>query len=284
MPKGGDPRQTEIAFFGGSFTAVDTALQRALLEAAEKAVKKYGFAGIRFSTRPDAVGEEELSLLSRYPITTVELGVQSMREEVLAQNRRGHTVEDVEKGVNRLKKAGYQIILQMMTGLAGDDDEGAIKTAEKLAAFHPQGVRIYPTLVLQHTPLAKLWEKGLYQPQTLEQAVSLCANLLDFFEKRNIPVIRLGLHASEDIKNGLLAGPYHPAFRELCISRVFYQKVLAALSAYPVGSRIAVTVHSSCRSQFAGQKKENLMKWKKMGYDVFLEVSEDIFTRYFEIK
>lgn len=270
----GVPEETEIAFFGGSFTAIPSALQRSLLETAARNVERYGFAGIRLSTRPDAVGPEQLQLLQPYPVTTIELGVQSLQDSVLYQNHRGHTSSQAIEGALHVRQAGYQLVLQMMTGLAGDDDQGTLDTAWQLSGLSPQGIRIYPTLVLEGTFLAHLWREEKYHPQTMEQAVSLCARLLSFFQEKEIPVIRLGLHASRDVEGALLAGPYHPAFRELCESRLFFEKAVAALSLYPPNSAVCLTVHSTCRSKLVGQKKENLLRLKQLGYTVQVAVSD----------
>lgn len=272
----GAPNETEIAFFGGSFTAIPFALQRSLLEAATRNIERYGFAGIRLSTRPDAVGPEQLQLLRPYPVTTIELGVQSLQDSVLRQNRRGHTASQAAEGAVQVRQAGYQLILQMMTGLVGDDDQGTLDTACRLSKLSPQGIRIYPTLVLEGTFLAQLWREKKYCPQTMEQAVSLCARLLSFFQEKEIPVIRLGLHASRNVEEALLAGPYHPAFRELCESRLFFEKAVAALSLYPRNSAVCLTVHPTCRSKLVGQKKENLLRLKQLGYSVQVTVSDSL--------
>ncbi len=261
------PEAAEIAFFGGSFTAIPRREMCSLLEAAAPYVRQGSFGGIRVSTRPDAVDTEVLALLSSYGVTAVELGAQSMDDTVLAGVCRGHTAAQVEQAAALIRQAGLSLGLQMMTGLPGDTDEGAMKTARRLAALQPDTVRIYPTLVMEHTPLAARFRAGEYTPQTLEQSVALCTRLLQFFEEeRGIPVIRLGLHAEPELEAHCLAGPRHPAFRELCDSRRLLERIQVQLQQ---GLTTAtVWVHPTKVSQAVGQKRENLRALAALGYTV----------------
>ena len=143
----------EIAFFGGSFTAIDPDYRLALLKTAHAACETYGFAGIRCSTRPDAIDDERLTVLKQYGVTAIELGAQSMDGEVLLLNRRGHTAKDVENAARLIRAYGFELGLQMMTGLPGDSDAKTMKTVERLLALKPNTMRIYPTIVLENTPL-----------------------------------------------------------------------------------------------------------------------------------
>ncbi len=262
------PRQAEIAFFGGSFTAIPREYMVELLEAAYPYVKSGGFSGVRVSTRPDAISEDVLSLLGRYGVTTVELGAQSMDDEVLSRNGRGHTAAQVEIAARLIKNAGLFLGLQMMTGLPGDTDEGAWHTAQRLAALNPDCVRVYPTLVIEHTPLARQYRQGDYRPQTLDEAVALCSRLLVFFEEeQGIPVIRLGLHGESDMEDHCLAGPFHPAFREMCESRLLLERIKALLTNGDKRNA-TVFVHPSRLSQAIGQKKENIRALSALGYTV----------------
>ncbi|MBQ9964541.1 MAG: radical SAM protein [Clostridia bacterium] len=272
----------QIAFFGGSFTAIDRDDMERLLAAAYPYVKRGDFSGIRISTRPDAIDEERLAVLKAYGVTTVELGAQSMDDAVLRRCHRGHTANDVERAAELIRNAGFSLGLQMMTGLPLDTDDGAFCTAERLAALSPDEVRIYPTLVVEGTPLAEEYRAGTYQPQTLEQAVSLCARLLTFFEEeRHIPVIRLGLHAEESLFEHCLAGPVHPAFRELCESRLFREKI-AALLKKENATVLTVRVHPSCVSRAVGHRRENHTWFCDRGYSVTIQADEAV--AYGEIK
>lgn len=261
-----DPRETEIAFFGGSFTAVPDGYRNALLEVAEDAVRRYGLKGIRCSTRPDAVDGRMAAFLRSHGVTAVELGAQSMRDEVLRQNRRGHTAEDVRRAAACIREAGITLGLQMMTGLYGDDDAGARFTVQSLLALRPQEMRIYPTLVLENTMLADLWRAGKYVPQTLDAAVGLCAALVPQIERAGVRLLRVGLHDSPETKNAL-AGPYHPAFAELVRGKIFLDALLAELSGRGI-RRAVVAVPERLLSAAKGHGKRNLAALGAAGYDV----------------
>ena len=208
---------TEIAFYGGSFTAIDVEYQTSLLKTAYEYVKSGQIKGIRLSTRPDAIDDKILDNLCKFGVTEIELGVQSMCDDVLELNKRGHTSLQVKDAVSLIKKRSFSLGLQMMTGLLGDTYEKSIYTANEICALKPDFVRIYPTLVFNNTDLAEFYRKGEYTPPTLEDTVKLCRELLDIFENRNgIKVIRMGLFMNDnEAKENFLAGPYHPRFREL---------------------------------------------------------------------
>lgn len=260
-----DCGQAEIAFFGGSFTAIDRGYMLSLLEAAKWAVERYGFRGVRCSTRPDAVGPEVLDILKAYPVTAVELGAQSMDDGVLAANRRGHTARDTMEAAERVHKAGMELGLQMMTGLYQDTPEKALKTAEALIGLEPKTVRVYPTLVLPGTELARLYGAGLYLPQSLEEAVELCAKLLERFEGAGVRVIRMGLHPGPGLERKRLAGPYHPAFRQLVESRRFLKRLCQELGGR---GEYRVLVNPRDVSTALGQGKENVKRLEELGYAV----------------
>lgn len=274
--------KAQIAFFGGSFTAIEREDMVRLLKAAAPYVKSGAFSGIRVSTRPDAIDREVLELLKTYGVTTVELGTQSMDDAVLSRCRRGHTAKQVEDASALIRGAGLSLGLQMMTGLPGDTDEGALRTARALAALHPDEVRVYPTLVIDGSPLAEEYRAGTYTPQTLEQAVALCVKLLTFFEEeQGIPVIRLGLHAEEDMMRHRLAGPWHPAFRELCESRIFREKAEKILKNCHQ-TEVVLAVNPACVSRMVGHRRENLTAFEKKGYTV--KVVADSKVEYGEIR
>ncbi len=271
-------REAEIAFFGGSFTAIPRAQMESLLQAAAPFVREGVFSGIRCSTRPDAVDREVLSLLKSYGVTAVELGAQSADDRVLALNRRGHTAQDIRQASRLIRQAGLSLGLQMMTGLFGSSPESDLATARELADLHPDTMRIYPTVVLRGTLLSQWYEQGRYRPPTLEEAVDLCARLLVWFEQRQIPVIRLGLHDSESLQSQRIAGPYHPAFRELCESRLFRQLLQQAL---PVGAEKAlmIRVHPRSISPCVGQKRSNRLWLEQQGFRVKI-CPDDTLGRY----
>lgn len=249
--------QSEIAFFGGSFTAIERSRMLGLLDATQGFVGPGRFHGIRLSTRPDAIDEEILDLLKQYGVTAIELGAQSMDDRVLNLNGRGHTAAQVAVASGLIKGCGFELGLQMMTGLYGDTPEGALQTARALAALNPDTMRVYPTIVLRGTALAALYEKGSYQPQSVDEAVTLCAELLLFFKERGIPVIRLGLHASESLEEARVAGPWHPAFRELCEGRVYYERAKQALKGFE-GRQAVINLPGRDISKLTGQRGKYL--------------------------
>ncbi|MBQ5905344.1 MAG: radical SAM protein, partial [Clostridia bacterium] len=238
------------------------------------------FEGIRISTRPDCIDKEILTVLKKYGVSSIELGCQSMNDEVLLLNGRGHTAEDVRRAAKLIKEYGFEFGVQMMTGLYGDSDELAVKTAESLIALSPDTARIYPTVVLEGTRLSELYEKGEYTPQTVEEAAELCARLLSMFEEKNIKVIRLGLHSGGNVEEGFVAGAYHPAFREICESKIYLSKILALIDKeqIPEGD-ITVEVNSKCVSALVGQKRCNIQKLRNMGYNCKVQ-QNDSYKKY----
>ncbi len=272
-----DSRGGEIAFFGGSFTAIDRETMVSLLSAAYKYVAEGSFKGIRISTRPDAIDEKICTVLKRYGVTAVELGAQSMDDGVLRLNRRGHTAEDIVKASEMLKGFGFELGLQMMTGLYGSSDAESIETAKKIIALKPSTVRIYPTVVLENTPLAELYRSGEYTPQTVEGAAELAAQLLLMFYEADITVIRTGLHSGGDVEGEYIAGAYHPAFKEICESKIYLRRVLEFIENKKIAKgSIGIYVSPKAVSQMTGQKKTNINALQKMGYNARVIADESI--------
>ena len=221
----------ELAFYGGSFTAIPVEEQNELLDAALPFLHDGSIKSLRLSTRPDAIDDETLERLITYGVKTIELGAQSMCDEVLQLSGRGHTTLQTEASARLIKAHGLMLILQMMTGLPGDTKERTIETAKKIIALEPDGVRIYPTVIVEDTPLCDMWSAGTYKEHTVEEAVDWCAAILPMFEEAGIPVIRLGLNPSEELSGGAArGGAYHPAFGET--------RPLAAASLQGEGSSI----------------------------------------------
>lgn len=280
---GVDSANTEIAFFGGSFTAIPKDYMVSLLEATVPFIKNGDFCGIRVSTRPDAIDEDVLSVLKNYGVTAIELGAQSTDEQVLLLNKRGHTYKHIVEASQLIKKQGFSLGLQMMTGLLGDTAEKSLKTCENIIALKPDTVRIYPTITLEGTHLGELYKKGEYQPQTLEEAVDLCGKLLKRFYENNIRVIRLGLHSGGNVEEGYLAGPYHPAFGELCQSSVYLEIAKEKLSRYTQKNKeFTLFVNPAEISKMTGQKAINKKVLSHLGYNVTVKGDESL--QKYEIK
>ena len=253
--------QRQLAFYGGSFTAIPTHEQLRLLSAAQPFLADGTISSIRVSTRPDAIDEEKLLRLKQYGVKTVELGAQSMNEDVLVLAGRGHTAEHVRQAAKLVKAYGFELILQMMTGLPGDEDGTAsVQTAQELAALRPDGVRIYPTVIVRDTALFEQWCAGAYREHTVDDAVEVCARIVPIFEQASIPIIRLGLNPTEDLSNGDAAGgAYHPALGELVKSRIMLERVRERLCEIPTGSDVIIEVGKGKLSQMIGQKRRNLL-------------------------
>ena len=249
----------ELAFYGGSFTAMPEAEQEELLAATVPARQSGAVATLRVSTRPDAVTEEKLARLRRYGVETVELGAQSMCDEVLRRSGRGHTSADTVKAAKLVKDAGFTLILQMMTGLPGSDVTRDIASARAIAALLPDGVRVYPTVILRNTPLYDLWRAGEYREHTVEDAVRVCARILSIFEDAEIPVIRMGLNPSDELSGGAAAGgAYHPALGELVRARLWRDRAEALLSGIEPGTDAVLAVSPNRVSVMTGQHRCNL--------------------------
>ena len=278
-----DCNKGEIAFFGGSFTAIDREYMITLLERAKMYIDKGLFAGIRISTRPDCISREILDILKLYGVTSIELGCQSMSDEVLKLNNRGHSSDDVIESAKLIKDYGFELGVQMMTGLYGDSRCTAIKTAERLIALKPDTARIYPTVVLENTELERLYRSGEYKPQTVDEAADICSELLLMFHNADIRVIRVGLHSGGNVEDGFVAGAYHPAFREICESRIYLRKVFDEIERQNIKKgEITVTVGSSFVSMMSGQKKANTEKLREMGY--ILKIKQDSKFKKYEVE
>ena len=258
-------KDAEIAFFGGSFTAIDKEYMITLLESTKEYIGY--FKGIRISTRPDAIDEEILEILKSYNVTSIELGAQSMSDSVLSANERGHSADDVYKASALIKSCGFSLGLQMMTGLYKSTDELDIFTAEEFIKIKPDTVRIYPTVVLKNTTLASLYKNGLYNPPDAEVSSILCAKLIPMFEKAGIRIIRVGLHDSESLKANMIGGAFHPAFRELCEAQIYFDNITVALNVNNITSGdIQIFVPKSDLSKAIGQKGSNKQKLISAGY------------------
>ena len=262
---GPDSKNAEIAFFGGSFTAIDREYMITLLEATREYIGV--FKGIRISTRPDCIDKDILEILKSYCVTSIELGAQSMDNDVLFVNRRGHTAKDVINASQLIKEYGFSLGLQMMTGLYKSSYEKDIYTAKQFIKLRPDTVRIYPTITMKNTYLAELYDKGEFIPDSIEDSIEVCSRLINMFTEVNINIIRLGLHYSESLIQNSLGNNYHPAFKELCENRIFYNKFLEKVNGLN-SKEVIVYINEKSLSKFLGQKKSNLNKFNELGYKI----------------
>lgn len=254
---------TEISFFGGNFLGLGSADIRRLLDAAAGFVSVGKINGIRFSTRPDTIDEKRLEIMSNYPVTTVELGVQSMDDRVLEKVKRGHSAADTRLAAQKLKTAGYTLGCQIMTGLPGEDEASSLDTARAVAALEADFVRIYPLLVLNKSPLADDYQAGRFAPLDLEAGVLRTKKLFQILNNAGIKVVRMGLQASEglDSPDAILAGPYHPAFGHMVFASLMYDRAANLLDAAgDLPDTVMLHVHPGSISRMQGLAKSNLKK------------------------
>ena len=257
----------QISFYGGTFLGIGKEKILAYLGVATQFVDRGQAAGIRFSTRPETIIPAMLDLIRPFPVNAIELGVQSMDDEVLLLSQRGHTALDTRRAVKRLKENGYATGLQMMVGLPGQDEASVMTTARDIAGLLPDFVRIYPTIVLKNSRLETWYQNGSYEPLTLDAAVNQVKKLYGFFGDKQIPVIRMGLQASEslDITGSVIAGPYHPAFGHLVHSEIFFDMAVAELATEktPI-HKTMFFVHPSSISKMRGLKNVNIKRLKTL--------------------
>lgn len=279
----------EIAFYGGSFTAIDMEIQNQLLSLPYEYKKQGIIHEIRLSTRPDAINKEILNNLRDYGVDTIELGVQSLDNHVLKASARGHSSSVVYEASKLIKEYNFKLGLQMMLGLPGDNIEKSVKTCMEFIRLKPDCVRIYPTLVIRDTYLEKAYENKSYIPLDIDTAVDQSTLILMIFYLNNINVIRVGLQPTEDIQLGkeVLAGPFHPAFRQLVESNIYRIILDYELKNKPIKSQneeLILTVDRKKISLIAGQKSSNIKYWKnKYGFSRVRIYEKDIGPNLMEI-
>jgi histone acetyltransferase (RNA polymerase elongator complex component) len=272
----------QVAFYGGNFLGLDETTLTNLLDSLNPWLERGQITGIRFSTRPDTITDQRLGWIAPYPVDTIELGVQSMNDNVLAQTRRGHTADDTRQAMRRLNSAGYQTGIQLMLGLPGDSVASALETAQAVVDLNPDLVRIYPTLVLAGSPLAAAFQTGRFTPLSLAAAVEQATALVRRFHQHQIPVIRLGLQAAEglDDPTTVLAGPYHPAFGHLVYARIYYEAAEDLLRAKtPLSAALKIKVHPNEISRLQGLRKANLKALQKIFQRPDLTFQADVDVR-----
>ncbi len=259
--------EREIAFFGGSFTGIERPLMTELLELATSYCEKGLASGIRLSTRPDYISDEIISILSKYPVKTIELGIQSLSDRVLSASKRGHTADDSIRAMHAVKTAGFDLIGQMMVGLPLSTLTDELYTMTGICDCKADGVRIYPTVVFHKTELYDMMLLGKYQPISPKEASERVAELLYLAYKNDLPVIRVGLCESESLhsEDGLTAGAFHPALGEICFSAFFLKLFCARLDTLGdlSGRSVTISVARNMLSKAIGQKRSNAISLKE---------------------
>jgi len=257
--------QREVAFYGGSFTAIGRKVQAALLDALAPFIEKGQIDSIRISTRPDFIDPDILGFLKARGVSTIELGIQSMDDEVLLAAGRGHSAGDSIRACELVKLEGFKLGCQLMPGLPRDSSEISIDGAHQVAGLMPDFVRIYPTLVIEGTELAGLYSEGAFVPVSLDAAVELCADMVEIFREKGIEVIRVGLQAEASLEASVIAGPYHPAFGEMVESAIFLKKVRSQVDSIGEnGKGLTLAVSPRDESALRGQKNRNMKRLEEI--------------------
>lgn len=253
----------QIAFFGGSFTGIDINIQKSLLELANEYIDNGNIDSIRISTRPDYINDEILKMLKDYNVDTIELGIQSMDNQILQEAKRGHTSEDVKKACKLINQYGFCLGVQMMIGLKESTLEKEINTCMQLIDLKPKIARIYPVLVIKDTELEEQFNRNEYKALDVVEAVNRSKEVLKLFNKNNIDVIRIGLQATDNIAEGkdVVAGPFHPAFGQLVKSEIIYDEICQYLEKNKIiNSELSIEVNPSDVSTLIGNKKINIIR------------------------
>ncbi len=264
LERAGGRRDAQVAFYGGSFTALPRSRQEELLNAAAPFVASGQIQSLRLSTRPDCMDAEQAAFLKARHVATVELGAQSMNDAVLAAARRGHTVAATEQAMSALRQAGLETGIQLLLGLPGDSRISLRRTVDRVIALRPDFVRLYPLLVMQESGLAELHQQGRYVPLSLDKAVVLAAFMKERFARAGIAVARTGLQAGAELEAALLAGPWHPAFGELVSSRLLLRQTRRLL-AQTQAEQVSLRINPRDQSAFRGLRSANIRRLEQLG-------------------
>lgn len=265
----------QVAFFGGSFTCIDELLQKTLLEATAPYIKAGQVGSIRMSTRPDCLSTEMCDFLVTHGVKTIEIGAQSMHDRVLERALRGHTVDDIKRSVQLLKSKQFETGVQLMVGLPGETTRSFLDGVRDVVKLAPDLVRIYPTLVLKQTELSDVYHETSWHPLSLDRAVSLTATARELLLEAGIRVIRMGLQPSSDLEEQLIAGPYHPAFGELVISRSWYRTIRRILVRAGPGKAVELAISDKDISAVIGDKRQNMKRFKDLSNGADLKIKLD---------
>lgn len=261
-----DRRRVQVAFFGGSFTCMDTGLQRALLDEVRPFIESGLVDSIRCSTRPDCVDASGGRMLWEHKVRTVELGVQSFDDRVLRLSQRGHGAHHSRQSVRLLKTMGFEVGVQLMPGLPGDSLKTFMATVKTTIGLQPDFVRIYPTVVVRDSGLEQSYRRGEYLPLSLEKAVAMTARSYKMFDGAGIKVIRMGLQPSPGLEQSVVAGPYHPAFGQLVNSRLWFKRLRKRLVQLNDKEKLEIRVSHRDLSAVVGNNRNNIKRLDLLGY------------------
>lgn len=259
--------EVQIAFFGGNFLGLPQSQQKAYLSVAQGYIDCGFVDSIRFSTRPDSISENSLDFIKAFTVKNIELGMQSMDDEVLLKAGRGHTASETVEATKLILKNGYILGLQMMLGLPGDNFGKLMQTAKNIVDLGASETRIYPVLVLKETHLEELYRRGLFQPLSIEESVEMVAKLVEFFNENNIKILKVGLHPSEAYtsEKELVAGPYHPSFYELVLTQIWKDRLKKELKTFNIEDNVLIRANKFEINSIVGHKSSNKI-WLKENY------------------
>lgn len=271
-----------IAFFGGSFTGLSIEEQNQYLDIALEYKKAKKINRIQLSTRPDYISSTILENLKKHEVDIIELGAQSLNEQVLKNVHRGHTVQNVVEAAQLINNYQFELGLQMMIGLPEDSLQKSIQTAKQIVELKAKYTRIYPTLVIKDTVLEQLYKQGKYNPLSIEEAIEWCTHIYEIFVKNNVKILRLGLHPSEGLISGknLIAGPFHISFKELVISEIWKRKIMQSVKK-DLSKTICISVAPQQINFAIGYGKKNKIflasYFKEVKFIIDKELSEEEF-------
>jgi histone acetyltransferase (RNA polymerase elongator complex component) len=263
-------RPAEVAFFGGSFSLLALDVQRTLLGAVRIFLDKGSITGVRISTRPDALDYDILTFLQEQGVRTIEVGVQSLDDQVLQRSGRGHTARDAVEAIARVAAAGFSVGAQLLPGLPGDSLQLSLQSVHGAISAGAGFMRFYPVVVLADTPLAALFASGEYTPPNLEQGIRTCARMLHICLKAGIPVVRIGLQADASLQQEdvILAGCWHPALGQLVRSELFYDLICNLTAGCYTAEPVTLVAHPRSFSEVIGNRRHNLQRLQQRGVKV----------------
>ncbi len=273
----------ELAYYGGSFTAIEPKKRREYLAAAKIFLDAGRLSSVRVSTRPDCIDKAILDELREFGVKTIELGAQSTDDHVLELSNRGHTKRDIELASELIRAEGFTLGLQMMIGLPGETPIGHIDTARELIRMRADFVRVYPTVVIKHTRLEQLWRSGEYEALTPERAAALSADVLELFEEASIPVVRLGLNPTETMDGEAVAGAYHPALGDMAYGELMRRRAAKLLRELNGVTGVALLVAPGRASTLIGQHRRNIEALKSEFSLKNIRICEDKSLKRFDV-
>lgn len=280
-----DENIIEVGFFGGNFTGLSIKEQESYLISVQNYIQQGYIKSIRISTRPDYITSENLVLLKKYKVSTIELGAQSLNDEVLSICSRGHNFSDIQNASLMIKELGFRLGLQMMIGLPGDNEIKCIETVNKIISLHADDTRIYPTLVIKDTFLEQLFLKGDYKPLSIDESINILKRIIPLFESADINIIRIGLHPSEDLLNGngFLAGPFHPSLRELAETEIWNDLLFSKITIYHNKKNVEIFVSANHFNFAIGYKSKNKNNLKIFFENVKFYIDNNLINRQFYV-